>query len=173
MVLLGLQVGFQIQPHAAWSRRLCRRGKAGLWPRRTKRPLRSRSCVVRLWAKAGSAHDWLQCPPLDGWQSEGSEVHCCLSSVTAFGPASKDSKEEFDEEDSEASRHLGALPSTSWGQAGPLGGSRRRENKVHTVMQTQTREWEGGGSGCSFGRFLLQRSSLWGRGGWRKDGVGQ
>lgn len=74
MVLLG----FQIQPHAAWSRRPCRRGKAGLWTRRAKRPLRSRSCVVRLWAKAGSAHDWLQCPPLDGWQSEGSEVHCCL-----------------------------------------------------------------------------------------------
>lgn len=57
-----------------------------------------------------------------------------------------DSKEELDEEDG-PSLHI---PRAAAGE----------KNKVHTVMETQSREGEGAGSGCCFGRFLLQRSSV-------------
>ncbi len=98
----------------------------------TQGSLQSWSCVVwRLWVKAGESHDWVQCSLLDGWQS-GSEVHFPPSSVTLSGLALRGSKKRFDEEDSEAPRHLAAaaaLPSTSWGPAELLCGGQRRETR--------------------------------------------
>lgn len=66
---------------------------------------------------------------LDGWQL-GSEVHCSLSSITLPRLALRGSRKGFDEDDSEALRHLAAaLPSTSWGPAEQLCGSQRRETR--------------------------------------------
>lgn len=77
-------------------RKLCRAEAVSCVPG-SRRGLSLTGCSVQRWT---------------GDSQGGSEVHCSFSSVTLSGPASKDSEEEFGEEDWEAPQHLAACPST-------------------------------------------------------------
>lgn len=82
--------------------------------------------------------------------------------------AFRGSKKGFDEEDSEAPRHLAAatLPSTSWGPAELLCGGQRRETRC--ILWSKHRLRRGGAVQVTPSVGVLpQRSSLWRGEGWR------